>query len=67
MENKTDEEDDIEFEFPFSMAWYAWAALIIAGIIYAVLVFPFTWTKEKFLGFCTTCRYAVALHRHNQL
>ena len=67
MENKTDEEDDVEFEFPFSIAWYTWVILIIAGILYAIFVFPFLWVKDKISGFCTTCKYAVAIHNHNQL
>lgn len=65
MENKTDEEDEVEFEFPFSMAWYAWAALIVAGIIYAVLVFPFTWTKDKLVSLKNKCELAMAFHRCN--
>ena len=67
MENKTDEEDDVEFEFPFIMDWYTWIAFVIVGIIYAIFVIPFTWTKNKISGFCTTCKYAVILHRHNQM
>ena len=67
MENKEDEEDDLEFDFPFTVHWYTWAATIVAGIIYSLFVFPFVWTKDKLSGFCTTCKYAVAIHRHNQM
>lgn len=65
MENKTDEEDDVEFEFPFSMAWYTWALLIIAGILYAIFVFPFLWVKDKLVSLKNKYELAMAFHRCN--
>lgn len=65
MENKTDEEDDVEFEFPFNIAWYTWVILIIAGIIYAVFVFPFLWVKDKLVSLKNKYDLAMAFHRCN--
>ena len=62
---KDDEEDGIVFDFPFSVPWYGWALMIVAGILFSIFVLPILWVKDKLVSLKDKYELAMAFHRCN--
>ena len=62
---KKDDEEDIVFDFPFSVPWYGWVLIIAAGILFSVFVLPALWVKDRFVSLKDKYELAMAFHRCN--
>ena len=62
---KDDEEEDFAFDFPFSVPWYGWVLIIVAGILFSVFVLPTLWVKDRLVSLKDKYDLAMAFHRCN--